>query len=308
MEFKDYYQILGVERDATQDEIKRAYRRLARKYHPDVSDQADAEERFKELGEAYEVLKDPEKRAAYDQFGKNWKAGQDFHPPPNWDQGFEFSGGGFTDAGEFSDFFESLFGGRRGFRGGGYQARGQDHHAKVAISLEDAYSGAERTITLQVPEIDAQGHVHTRQHGLRVKIPAGIREGQRIRLAGEGAPGLGGGPRGDLFLEVVFEPHRFFRADGRDIHLELPVTPWEAALGATVKAPTLGGAVDLKVPAGSQTGRKLRLKGRGLPGSPAGDQYVHIALVTPKADTERARELYEQLARELPMNPRKELT
>ena len=307
MEFKDYYQILGVKRDATQDEIKRAYRRLARKYHPDVSEQSDAEERFKELGEAYEVLKDPEKRAAYDQFGQNWKAGQDFRPPPNWDQGFEFSGGGFTDAGEFSDFFESLFGGGRGFRGSGYQARGQDHHAKVAIGLEDAYRGAERTITLQVPEVDPQGHVHTRQHALRVKIPAGIREGQRIRLAGEGAPGLGGGSRGDLFLEVVFEPHRHFRAEGRDIHLELPVTPWEAALGATVKVPTLGGAVDLKVPAGSQTGRTLRLKERGLPGSPSGDQYVHLSLVTPKADTERARELYEQLARELPMNPRKEL-
>ncbi|HHH44302.1 MAG TPA: J domain-containing protein, partial [Gammaproteobacteria bacterium] len=207
MDFKDYYTIMGVERDATQDEIKRAYRKLARKYHPDVSKESDAEARFKEVGEAYEVLKDPEKRAAYDQLGANWKAGQDFNPPPDWDAGFEFSGGGYTagDASAYSDFFESLFG--REFRsahtGGGrqrhgFQARGEDHHAKILIDIEDAFRGAERRITLQAPEVDAQGHVTTRKHTLNVKIPKGVRQGQKIRLAGQGSPGYGGGPAGDL--------------------------------------------------------------------------------------------------------------
>lgn len=309
MEFKDYYRILGVERGATQDEIKRAYRKLARKYHPDVSKEPEAEARFKEVGEAYEVLKDPEKRAAYDRFGADWKAGQDFRPPPDWDQGFEFSGGGFTDAGEFSDFFESLFGrsASGGRRGAGFRARGQDHHARIAVSLEDAYQGATREITLQHPELDAEGHVTTRSRTLRVGIPRGVTAGQRIRLAGEGSPGLGGGPAGDLYLEVAFQPHPHFRAEGRDLHLELPVTPWEAALGTAVKVPTLGGAVELKIPAGSQGGRRLRLRGRGLPGSPPGDQYVTLRVVVPPAENPQARELYERMARELPMQPRAHL-
>lgn len=311
MEFKDYYKLLGVSRDATQDDIKRAYRRLARKYHPDVSKEPDAEERFKEIGEAYEVLKDPQKRSAYDQFGSQWQAGQEFKPPPGWDTEFEFSGGGFTDSTGFSDFFEALFGRARGGAGGfgrrEFRMRGEDHHARILIRLEDAYYGAARTITLTVPGLDGEGHAIHQAHSLNVKIPKGVTEGQRIRLAGQGAPGIAGGEKGDLYLEIVFQPHPLFRAEKRDIHLELPVTPWEAALGRTVTVPTLGGNVELKIPAGSQSGRKLRLKGKGLPGTPPGDQYVTLRMVTPKPETQTAREFYEKMAKELPMNPRAEL-
>jgi curved DNA-binding protein len=309
MEFKDYYKILGVARDATQDDIKRAYRKLARKYHPDVSKEPDAERRFKELGEAYEVLKDPEKRKAYDRFGANWKEGQDFRPPPDWEPGFSFSGGGFAHEGEFSDFFESLFGraGAAGGRRGGFRMRGEDQVARIAISLEEAYNGATHPISLNVPELAPDGSVLSSSRTLNVRIPKGITEGQRIRLPGQGAPGLGGGPAGDLYLEVHFRPHPHFHVEKRDIFLDLPVTPWEAALGQTVTVPTLGGPVELRVPAGSQTGRKLRLKGRGLPGDPPGDQYVVLKIVTPAAHSDAARELYERMARELPMNPRAEL-
>lgn len=307
MEFKDYYKILGVARDASQDEIKRAYRRLARKYHPDVSDEPDAEERFKEVQEAYEVLKDPEKRKAYDQFGANWKAGQEFRPPPGWEQGFSF--GGDFGVGEFSDFFEALFGRGRTRRpsAGGFRVRGEDQVARIQISLEDAYRGATQTITLNVPELGPDGRILAGSRTLNVRIPKGITEGQRIRLAGQGAPGLGGGPAGDLYLEVSFRPHPHFRADKRDIYLELPITPWEAALGRPVTVPTLGGPVELRIPAGSQSGRKLRLKGRGLPGDPPGDQYVVLKIVTPPANTEAARAFYERMAQELPMNPRADL-
>jgi len=311
MEYKDYYKILGVKRDATQDEIKRAYRRLARKYHPDVSKEPDCEARFKEVGEAYEVLKDPEKRAAYDQLGAGWREGQEFRPPPGWDAGFEFSGGGPSGAADFSAFFEELFGrtgGRRAWGGtAGVRARGEDHHAKIMVGLEDAYHGAARAITLNVAALDDTGHLVTRPHTLNVKIPKGIMEGQRIRLAGQGGPGLGGGPPGDLYLEIGIQPHRLFRIDKRDIYLDLPVTPWEAALGQTVTVPTLAGQVELKIPPGSQSGKKLRLKGRGLPGKTAGDQYVVLRMVTPRADTPQARALYEKMARELPMEPRAEL-
>jgi len=313
LDFRDYYQIMGVERDATQDQIKRAYRKLARKYHPDVSKDPDAEARFKEVGEAYEVLKDPEKRAAYDQLGANWKAGQDFHPPPDWDAGFEFRGGGFTDSdsGAYSDFFESLFGGgfsraqTRGRRG--FHARGEDHHAKVLIDLEDAYQGATRSIMLRVPEMDSQGHVITRERTLNVKIPKGVKQGQRIRLAGQGAPGIGEGQTGDLYLEIEFNPHNLYRVEGRDVYLDLPVAPWEAALGATVKAPTPEGAVDLKIPPGTTAGRNLRLKGRGIPGKPPGDLYVVIQLALPPADSEEARQLYRDMAQKLAFNPRRQL-
>ncbi len=316
MEYKDYYQIMGVARDATQDEIKRAYRKLARKYHPDVSKEADAEERFKEVGEAYEVLKDPEKRAAYDQLGANWKAGQEFRPPPDWDAGFEFRGGGFTpgDASAFSDFFESLFGGGMagGFAGAqrtgtGFRAQGEDHHAKVMIDLEDTFQGASRGITLRAPELDAQGRLVNREHTLNVRIPKGIRQGQQIRLAGQGSPGLGGGPAGDLYLEVDFKPHPLYSIDGRDLYLELPVAPWEAALGATVKAPTPTGVIDLKIPAGSTSGRKLRLKGRGIPAKTPGDLYAVLRIALPPGDSERARELYRRMERELAFNPRAKL-
>ncbi len=313
MEYKDYYEIMGVSKEATQDEIKRAYRKLARKYHPDVSKEQDAEQKFKEVGEAYEVLKDPEKRAAYDQLGANWQAGQDFRPPPDWDAGFEFSGGGYTpgDSAAFSDFFESLFG-QRGFssagRGAGgqagFQMRGEDHHAKILIDLEDAYKGTTRAITLRVPEVDAQGHVRTRERTLNVRIPKGVRQGQQIRLAGQGAPGLGSGPQGDLYLEVEFNPHSFYRVEGRDVFLDLPVAPWEAALGAKVKAPTPDGAVDLSIPAGSVGGRKLRLKGRGIPGRTPGDLYVVLQIALPPANTEKAKALYTKMQQELAFNPR----
>lgn len=311
MEFKDYYQTMGVPHDASQDEIKRAYRRLARKYHPDVSKEADAEKRFKEMREAYEVLKDPEKRKAYDGVGKDWEAGQEFRPPPDWERDFEFQGGGFTDEAAYSDFFESLFGRSRAGPGGpaagGFQMRGQDQQARVRIDLEDAFRGVVRSLALSIPELDGQGHLVNRSRTLNVKIPAGITEGQRIRLAGQGSPGMGGGPAGDLYLEVAFAPHRRFLADKRDIHLELPITPWEAALGRKVKVPTLGGTVDLSIPAGSQSGRKLRLKGRGLSGAPGGDQIVLLKIVTPAAETDEARTFYERMERELPMNPRAEL-
>lgn len=317
MKYKDYYEIMGVDRNATQDEIKRAYRKLARKYHPDVSKEPDAEARFKEVGEAYEVLKDPEKRAAYDQFGENWQHGQDFTPPPGWDAGFEFGGGGYTeaDAAHFSDFFENLFGrGGAGFhtrggrgRGGGFHMKGEDHHARILIDLDDAIHGAERTITLKVPQVDETGHVVTRERTLNVKIPKGITRGQRIRLKGQGAPGMGEGPAGDLYLEVDFKPHPFYRVEGKDIYLDLPITPWEAALGATISVPTPGGKVDMKIPAGSQSGKKLRLKGKGLPGKPPGDEYVILQIETPPADTDKAREFYKRMAEELPFNPRSRL-
>jgi curved DNA-binding protein len=305
---------MGVKRDATQDEIKRSYRKLARKYHPDVSKHTNAEARFKEVGEAYEVLKDPEKRAAYDQLGANWKAGQDFRPPPDWDAGFEFSGGGYTraDSAAYSDFFESLFG--QGFGsapragvGGGFRARGEDHHAKVLIDLEDAYHGAARTITLHSPALDAGGHVITREHSLNVKIPKGIRQGQKIRLSGQGAPGFGGGEAGDLYLEIEFKPHALYRVEGRDLYLDLPVAPWEAALGATIKTPTPTGPVDLKIPAGSSSERKLRLKGRGIPGNPPGDIYVVAQITLPSADSDQARDLYRKMEQELAFNPRSKM-
>jgi curved DNA-binding protein len=307
MEFRDYYQTMGVARDAKADDIRRAYRKLARKYHPDVSKEPDAEARFKEVGEAYEVLKDPEKRAAYDQLGANWKAGQEFRPPPDANAGFEFSGGGP----DVSDFFEALFG--RGARSSG-QGRGEftgqseNRHARVLIDVEDAYGGATRAITLRTPEVNAQGQVTVREHTLNVTIPRGIRPGQHIRLAGQGAPAVEGGQRGDLYLEVGFRPHPLYRVEERDVYLELPVAPWEAALGATVKVPTPSGAVELKVPPGSVAGRKLRLKGRGIPADPAGDLYVVLKIALPPADTEAAQAVYSNMSEQFrSFNPRANL-
>jgi curved DNA-binding protein len=311
MEYKDYYEVMGVARDATQEEIKRAYRKLARKYHPDVSKEPDAEARFKEVGEANEVLKDPEKRAAYDQLGKQWKNGQEFHPPPDWDTGFEFRGGGYTagDAGMHSDFFEELFGrgfvnpgstqGRRGFR-----MRGDDHHAKVLIDLEDSFNGAKRSISLRMPELTEDGHVTTRDRTLNVRIPKGIRPGQQIRLAGQGGPGLGGAEPGDLYLEVEFRDHPLYRVEGGDIYLDVPVAPWEAALGANIKVPTPSGNIDLKIPSNSRQGRKLRLKGRGLAGKQPGDLYVVLQVTLPPADSDAAKALYKQMEDQLGFNPR----
>ena len=306
MQYKDYYAIMGVDRNATQDEIKRTYRKLARKYHPDVSKEADAEVRFKELGEAYEVLKDPEKRAAYDQLGSDWQGQQEFHPPPDWGSGFEFHGAPGGGSGDFSDFFESLFGraGRSAGGSRGFHMHGEDHHAKILIDLEDSFKGATRSITLQMPELAADGHVRTRQRTLKVNIPKGIRQGQQIRLSGQGGSSTGRGKAGDLYLEVEFKPHGHYRVEGADVYLELPVTPWEAALGSTIKVPTPAGRVDLKVPPNSQPGKKLRLKGRGIPARTPGDLYVVLQVALPPANDEKAKDFYRKMRKAFDFNPR----
>jgi curved DNA-binding protein len=312
MEYKDYYGILGLERTATQDEIKSSYRKLARKLHPDINKEPDAEAKFKELSEAYEVLGDAEKRAAYDQLGKGWQPGQEFRPPPDWDAGFEFSGASASaEHGEFSDFFDALFGNmrrqqwtRRGRGGDAFRVRGEDHHARILIDLADAFTGATRQVSLRVPEVDAAGHVVLRDRVLNVKIPRGVTEGQHIRLKGQGAPGSGA-PAGDLYLEVSFKPDPRYRVEGRDLTLDLPVAPWEAALGASVKTPTPTGAVMLKIPPNSAPGRSLRIKGRGIPASGrAGDLYVVLKIVLPPADTETARLAYQEMAQRLAFDPR----
>ena len=318
MEFKDYYATLGIERTATQDEVKRAYRKLARKYHPDVSKEPDAEARFKEVAEAHEALIDAERRAAYDDIAQRQASGQAFEPPPGWDSGFEYSGrgdGGMPgrhphsggSARDFSDFFESLFGrgGHNGFdaaEGMGRRSadrgpvQGRDHHAKVSIELLDAYRGAQRTILLRVPAVDAAGQTTLQERQLEVSIPKGLREGQHLRLAGQGAAGHGGAPAGDLYLEIQILPHAVFRLDGGDIYFDLPVAPWEAALGATVTAPTPDGSVQLSVPAGSSQGRKLRLKGKGLPGNVPGDLYAVLTIALPPAASDSDRAAYAALA------------
>jgi len=311
VEYKDYYKIMGLERNASQNDIKRAYRKLARKYHPDVSKEPDAEVRSKDVGEAYEALKDPQKRAAYDRLGSHWQSGQEFRPPPNWDTGFEFREGGFTDGGlgGFSDFFEELFGkwGPARYTHRTFDARGEDHHAKVAVDLEDAFQGATRSIQLQSPQLDTHGHVQLHNRTLKVKIPKGIKAGQQIRLAGQGSPGMGRGKAGDLYLEVHFNPHPIYHTEGRDLHMRLPVAPWEAALGATVEIPTPAGRVDLKIPAGSNSGSRLRLKGRGIPGNPSGDIYITLSVVLPPADSEQAKAAYQEMAQKLAFNPRAKL-
>lgn len=310
MEYKDYYKILGVERSATAEEVRAAYRKLARKYHPDVSKENNAEAHFKEVGEAYEVLKDTDKRTAYDQLGSNWKQGQDFRPPPGWNpggrDGFEFrSGGGQAD---FSDFFSSIFGNMGGgFGGGGFNphdggqntgarqnTRGQDQHTKIQIDLEDSLHGAKRSISLRSASGDRT---------LTVNIPKGIKSGQKIRLNGQGQSGFGGS--GDLLLEVEFHPHRLYKVEGSNLTMNLPVAPWEAALGATVKVPLPDGTqADVKIPANSRSGRKMRLKEKGLPSKPTGDLYLTLEIVLPAADTARAQAIYEQMATELAFNPR----
>lgn len=320
MEFKDYYATLGVERTATQDEVQRAYRKLARKFHPDLNKAADAEAQFKEVGEAYKVLKDPERRAAYDKVGEGAQPGQDFQPPPDWDSGFEFSGSDFGagDAMGGSDFFESLFGARSGRgrrRDGGHPGarsraagplRGEDHHARIVIDLADAYRGARRTLSLRMPVVDADGHVVLQERQLEVTIPAGVREGQHLRLAGQGSPGSDGGAAGDLYLELGFSSDARFRVDGRDVYVDLPIAPWEAALGASVNALTPDGRVELSIPAGSSAGRKLRLRGKGLPGAPPGDLYAVLGIVMPAPHTDQDRAAYAALASQFPdFDPRR---
>ena len=326
MEFRDYYKVLGVERTASADAIRKAYRRLAHKYHPDVSKEANAEARFKEMQEAYEVLKDPEKRAAYDQLGSQWKAGEQFRPPPDWGSGFEFSGDGRARAGrsrgrgagprgfgageggglgeqDFSEFFSSLFGGGSPFAAEGRRP-GRDHHARIEIDLEEAFRGTTRMLELKRPELKPDGRLELRNHTVRVTIPPGVTAGQLIRLAGQGEPASGRGSAGDLYLETHIRPHRLFQLDGRDVTLTLPVAPWEAALGASVTVPTLGGPVEVQIPPGSQSGQKLRLRGRGLPGKPAGDQFVQLKVVLPPGTSPEAKALYEEMRRKLNFDPR----
>jgi len=289
---KDYYKIMGVNQDASEKDIKMAYRKLARKYHPDISKEPNAEERFKEMGEAYEVLRDPAKRAEYDQYRKN----QEFNPKTQ-QSSWQHEGTGAFQGGEFNDdFFESLFGHSR------YQQRpmaGQDYQGKINITLEEAFNGTIKN--LQVP-IEEGSEV--KMQTLKVKIPAGVKSGQQIRLAGQGAQGVHGGPRGNIYLTVHVEKHSIFDVMENDIYLTLPITPWEAALGATIVVPTLAGKIDLKIPPGSQGGQKLRLKNRGMPGVTHGNQYVLLKIITPPPKTEAATELYKKMAEVMPFNPR----
>ena len=302
VEYKDYYQTLGIEKSASADDIKKAYRKLVRKYHPDVSKASDAEKKTKELNEAYDVLGDAEKRSAYDELGRGHRHGQPFQPPPDWGSAYDFGGGGGAE-----DFFSDLFAnaGRRGQPGGAqFKMRGDDVHASITIPLHDTYHGASRTVTLRAPERDAQGRVAMRERSLNVNIPKGVVPGQQLRLAGQGHPGVNGGANGDLFLEIQLQPDPHYRVEGRDVYENVPVAPWEAALGAQIDVPTPSGQVQVTVPPGSQSGRKLRLKGRGIPGHPAGDLYLILDLVLPPAKDDRARALYQQMAREMAFNPR----
>jgi len=289
MQFKDYYQTLGVTRSAGAEEIKRAYRKLARKYHPDVSKEKNAEAKFKDVQEAYEVLKDPEKRAAYDQLGSNYRSGQQFRPPPDWEQRFGHSGNErFSDLSGFSDFFSSLFGAAAGQGGATGHEQPEADAGVLEVTVEEAYAGTKRRVT-----INENGHARP----VDVQIPAGITDGQALRIAGSGR-------RTALIFRVRLRPHSLYVAQGKDVQIELPLAPWEAALGAKVAVPTLGGTVELTIPAGAQSGQKLRLRGRGLPGSPSGDQLVSIKIVTPAAQTAQAKDAYERMKRELKFDPR----
>jgi len=314
MDFKDYYAELGLSSSATQDEIKRTYRKLARKYHPDLSKEPNAEARFKDVAEAHEALIDPERRAAYDEIVRRRASGERYEPSGG-DGGFEFSGrggDGMAGGADFSDFFESLFGSRAGRgatgqrRGAGSRSmQGGDHHARISISLQDAYRGAQRSLSLSMPVADAHGHTALVDRQLDVSIPAGVRAGQHLRLQGQGAAGEGGGPAGDLYLEIDVATHPVFRLDGRDVYFDLPVTPWEASLGASVQASTPGGLVQLSVPPGSTQGRKLRLKGKGLPGSQPGDLYAVLAIAVPASPDEAEKLAWQALAAAYPIyNPR----
>jgi curved DNA-binding protein len=296
--FRDYYEVLGVPRGAGDEEIRSAYRKLAREYHPDVNKDPGAEDRFKEVSEAYEVLRDPEKREKYDRLGSNWKAGEDVSDASGFGGGFR--GGdaqGFGDGDGFSDFFESFFGGRRGGSRGfeGFSMRGGDQEAPLEVTLEEAARGGKRRISL------ADGR------DFEVQIPPGVRDGQKIRLAGQGGEGASGGPAGDLYLRVRIKPHRRFRREGDDLVVEIPVAPWEAALGATVPVPTLDGSAKVKVPAGSSSNRRLRLKGEGMPspGGRKGDLYASVRIVVPKKLEKRERELFEELAAVSRFDPRR---
>jgi curved DNA-binding protein len=287
MQYRDYYEILGVTRGADADEVKRAYRKLARKFHPDVSKEKNAEEKFKEVQEAYEVLRDSDKRAAYDQLGRDFRNGQQFRPPPDWSQRFGGSGGQrFADSNGFSDFFSSLFGGSAA--GGSNAGQADSDAGHLDVTVEEAFAGTKRRVAL---------NEHGRQRQVDVQIPAGVTEGQPLRI-----PGLGG--RTSLIFRIRLRPHHVYEVVGKDVQIELPLAPWEAALGAKVAVPTLGGTVELTVPAGAQSGQKLRLRARGFPGNPAGDQMVTIKLVTPAAQTATQKEAYERMKRDFEFDPR----
>ncbi|MGC8491887.1 MAG: DnaJ C-terminal domain-containing protein [Syntrophobacteraceae bacterium] len=328
VKYRDYYEILGIKRSAAQGEVQRAYRKLARKYHPDVNKAANAEDKFKELNEAYEVLKDPEKRKMYDQLGPNWKAGQDFRPPPGWQARDFGQGGGYQtefhwggaeeSAGGFSDFFESVFGGmgfkqarggtaHGGFgRGGSLRRAGADQETSIRITLEEAFHGGTKPILLQSRSISPQGQLEVKEKRYDVKIPPGILPNQKIRLSGQGEEGTGGGPKGHLYLKVEIEPHPIFSLNGRDITMEVPVSPWEAILGAEVRVSALSGSLDLKVPAGTQGGQKMRLRGKGMPnpkGTP-GDLYVTIVVKVPTNPSPKELELFEELKKSSSFDPR----
>jgi curved DNA-binding protein len=308
VEYKDYYQTLGVEKNASADDIKKAYRKMVRKYHPDVSKHAEADAKTKEINEAYDVLGDAEKRAAYDELGRGHRAGEQFRPPPDWASQYDFGGGGAGAEDFFSDLFAHV--GRRSRAGGrahGFQMRGDDIHAAIAIDLSDAYSGATRTVSLRVPQQDANGRVTTQDKTLNVNIPKGVTPGQQLRLAGQGHPGIGGGPAGDLYLEIQLNPNQRYRIEGVHVYENVPVTPWEAALGANISVATPSGMVEVTVPPGSQGGRKLRLKGRGIPAATPGDLYLILDVVLPPANNDRARELYKEMAREMAFNPRERI-
>jgi curved DNA-binding protein len=311
MKYKDYYAALGVARGASAADIKKAYRKLAQKYHPDVSKEKGAEEKFKEVAEAYQTLKDPQKRAAYDQLGPDHRTGEEFRPPPDWEKQYAQGGGGggfsFDDI-DLSDLFEGL----RSRGGGGQRARanipipGEDYEVRVELSLEDALRGTQVDLALEMPEHDAEGRLRRVPKKIKARIPKGATDGQRLRLRGQGGKGLNGGRNGDLYLDIVLRAHPLFRPSGHDLYLDLPLAPWEAALGATVEVPTLEGAVNLKVPEGTAAGRKLRLGKKGLPrpGGGEGDLYAIVQIVNPTVLDERERELFGELAKASRFDPR----
>jgi len=305
MKYKDYYATLGVERSATPDDIKKAYRKLARKFHPDVSKEKDAEEKFKAVAEAYETLKDGEKRAAYDQLGSHAQ-GQDFRPPPDWEQHFARGQASFEDI-DLADLFAGL-GGRGGFRRADPNApvAGRDYEASVRVTLEQAFHGTEIQLDVSVPEFDDNGVAHRVPRVVTVRIPRGVTDGQKLRVPGKGGKGVRGGRAGDLYLDISVTPHRLFRADGRDLFVDLPLTPWEAVLGASIALPTPAGTVNLKVPPGTRAGQQLRLAGRGLarPDGSAGNLFAIVQIAVPTVTDDAQRALYRQLADVSNFNPR----
>jgi len=304
MKYKDYYASLGLERGASEEDIKKAYRRFARKYHPDVSKEAGAEEKFKEIAEAYQTLKDPQKRAAYDQLGAH-APGQDFQPPPDWRQQYSESPFAAEDL-DLSDLFSHLHAAGAGGRGTRRSMPGQDYEIAVAITIEQAFQGTQIDLDLNMPEYDAGGRLHRTPHVFKARIPKGATDGQRLRLPGKGGKGLNGGRNGDLYLNISLRPHPLYRATGHDLYLDLPLAPWEAVLGTAVEVPTPGGVVRLKVPPGTQAGRHLRLPNRGLPKPKEGqgDLYAIVQIVVPSVVGETERDLYQKLSNDSAFDPR----